>query len=222
MRIIKFEKLISTKMQIIISIIIIISVCNFFITGCTVRDDVVLTVNDVEISMDQARFYAYNKQANYEVYYLVSGTNIDWNAAYDESDAQISDVTIEDLVKQEVLVQIKKLALVSEYAKDEGISLTDEDKNDINALVEEFRNDSNDTLLAKTGKNKTTLTTIFTRQKYVDKLYEKLEITDDANAQDELFQELLADANTTLNDDLWNSITFDEAIYTTEDVKPME
>lgn len=202
--------------------------CCCFALGCTKKDDfsenVVMTVNDIEISLDQAKFYAYNKQANYEVYYLVSGAKLDWKAPYDESGelSKADSVTIEDLVKKEILEQIKKVALVSEYAKDEGITLSNDDLNEIDALVEEFISDSKDTLIKKIGKDKSVLTTVFTRQKYIDKLYEKLDIADDTAAQDELYREILAEAEIMINEDLWATIAFDEAIYTADDVEPME
>lgn len=202
--------------------------CCCFALGCAKKDDfsenVIMTINDTEISMDQAKFYAYNKQANYEVYYLVSGATLDWKATYDESgeSPEGNDITMETLVKKEVLDQMKKVVLVSEYAKEQNIKLGNEDLDDIDALVNEFVSNSKDTLLDKIGKDKDTLSTVFTRQKYIDKLYEKLGIADDSDAQDELYKELLAEAKIMINEDLWATIAFDEAIYTSDDVEPME
>lgn len=196
-----------------------------FALGCNKKDDfrenVVITVNETEISIDQAKFYAYNKQANYEVYYLVSGAKLDWKAPYDASNDN-SNVTMEDLVKKEVIEQMKKVVLVSNHAKDEGITLNDNDLKEIDALVEEFINDSKDKLINKIGKDKSVLTTVFTRQKYIDKLYENLDIADDADAQNELYKELLSEAKVMINEELWATIAFDEAIYTSDDVKPID
>ena len=194
-----------------------------FTLGCAKKNDfnenVVMTVNYMEISVEQAKFYAYNKQANYEVYYLVSGSEIDWDSPYDEAN---TDITMEALVKKEVLEQMKETVLVSQYAKEQGIKLDDEDLNDIDALVNEFVSDSKDTLLDKTGKDKDVLNTVFTRQKYVDKLYEKMGIIENEDAKDKLYKELLAKAEIKVNDELWNKISFDEAIYTSDDVEVME
>ncbi len=215
------------KLKYIYAFTITLLLCCFAL-GCSKKDDfkenVVITVNETEISIDQAKFYAYNKQANYEVYYLVSGAKLDWKAPYDKSSelSEGNDITMETLVKKEVLDQIKKVVLVSEYAKDEGITLNDNDSKEIDALVEEFIADSKDKLITKIGKDKSVLTTVFTRQKYIDKLYEKLDITDNADAQDDLYKELLSKAKVMINEELWATITFDEAIYTEDDVEPME
>ena len=196
--------------------------CILFAFGCSKKGDfgknVLMTVNDLEITLDEAKFYAYNKQANYEVYYLANGYKIDWNSPYDDD----TDMTMEDIVKKEVLAQMKELVLVSEYAKAQGVKLDDEDLGEIDALVDEFISDSKDTLLDKTGKDKDMLNTVFTRQKYVDKLYEKLQIAEDEDSKDKLYKELLAKANIKVNDELWDKIRFDEAIYTSDDVDVME
>lgn len=200
----------------------IILMCCFLAFGCSKKDDiddnVFMTVDGLEISPNEAKFYAYNKQANYEVYYLANGFKIDWNAPYDDD----TDMTMEDLVKKEVLAQMKELILVSEYAKEHGVKLDDEDLGEIDALVDEFISDSKDTLLDKTGKDKDVLKTVFTRQKYVDKLYEKENIAEDKDAKDKLYKELLSKADIKVNDELWDEIRFDEAIYTNDDVEVME
>ena len=196
--------------------------CLLFAFGCSKKNDfsenVLMTVDGLEISMDEAKFYVYNKQANYEVYYLANGLQIDWNAPYDDD----TDMTMEDLVKKEILAQMKELVLVSEYAKEHEVVLSDEDLDEIDALVDEFISDSKDTLLDKTGKDKDVLNTVFTRQKYVDKLYEKLQIAEDEDSKDKLYKELLAKANIKVNDELRDEIRFDEAIYTSDDVEVME
>lgn len=200
----------------------IILMCCFLAFGCSknynVDDNVFMTVDGLEISPNEAKFYAYNKQANYEVYYLANGFKIDWNAPYDDD----TDMTMEDLVKKEVLAQMKELVLVSEYAKEQDIKLSEKDLNDIDALIEEFVSDSKDTLLNKTGKNKDVLKAVFTRQKYVDKLYKKEDIAEDKGAKDKLYKELLSKADIKVNDELWDEISFDEAIYTSDDVEVME
>ncbi len=200
----------------------IILMCCFLAFGCSKKDDiddnVFMTVDGLEISPNEAKFYAYNKQANYEVYYLANGFKIDWNAPYDDD----TDMTMEDLVKKEVLAQIKELVLVSEYAKKQDIVLSNEDLAEIDSLVDEFISDSKDTLLNKTGKNKDVLKAVFTRQKYVDKLYEKENIAEDRDAKDKLYKELLSKADIKVNDGLWDEISFDEAIYTSNDVEVME
>lgn len=205
-----------------IGLFTIILMCCFLAFGCSKKDDVddnvFMTVDGLEISPNEAKFYAYNKQANYEVYYLANGFKIDWNAPYDDD----TDMTMEDLVKKEVLAQMKELILVSEYAKEQGVKLDDEDLGEIDALVDEFISDSKNTLLDKTGKDKDVLKTVFTRQKYVDKLYEKLQIAEDENAKDKLYKELLSKADIKVNDELWDDISFDEAIYTSDDVEVME
>lgn len=200
----------------------IILMCCFLAFGCSKKDDVnenvFMTVDGLEISPNEAKFYAYNKQANYEVYYLANGFKIDWNAPYDDD----TDMTMEDIVKKEVLSQIKELVLVSEYAKKQDIVLSNEDLAEIDSLVDEFISDSKNTLLDKIGKNKDVLKSIFTRQKYVDKLYEKENISEDKDAKDKLYKELLSKADIKVNDELWDNIRFDKAIYTSDDVEVME
>ncbi len=208
-------------------ILSIVCSCCIWLVGCgkdkdtnvsnASSDDIVLTVNETSLTLAEARYYAYNKQANYEVYYLASGSNINWNEIY-YSD---SDITLEQLVKAEVVEQMKKDILVCEYAQNEGISLSDEDMDEINAMADEFISDSKKELLDKVDASKDTLVKIYTRQMYCTKLYEKLQIADNTDAQNELFKMLLPDADVTLDSKLWSNINFDKVIYKSDDVDIM-
>ena len=172
----------------LLSIFILIILCASFVCGCKKDEekssDYAIKINDTTVSLAEAKFYAYNKQANYEIYYLANGNNINWDDVYD---AEVSDMTLENLVKREVQDEIKEAVLVSRYAKDEGIKLSDEDEALITKEVNNYISDSNKKLTDKTGTDKDLLTIIYTRKMYITKLYEKLEIADDSNKQKELY-----------------------------------
>lgn len=206
----------------------IVYVCCMCLIGCSKEDgansstdgssNIVLTVDDVSITLAEARYYAYNKQASYEVYYFASGSDINWNESYYND----SDITLEMLVKAEVLEQMKEAIIVSEYAKDEGVKLDDEDVAEIEAMADKFLTDSKKELLDKADISKDDLISIYTRQMYCRKIYEKLQIADDMDAQNALYEELSSDEDVSLNSDLWETIAFESAIYTVDDVEVME
>ena len=204
----------------LLSIFMLIIMCASFAFGCKKDEEksenYAITINSVTISTSEAKFYGYNKQANYEIYYLASGSPIHWDEVYD---AEVSDMTLEELVKKEVLDEIKKVVILSEYAKDEGIKLSEEDDELIEYSVNNYVSNSNKNLTDKTGKNKELLKTIYTRKMYIDKLYEKLEIADDSEKQEDLYNELLNDSMVDVNDEFWDTIEFNECIFTEKDVE---
>lgn len=208
-----------------ISVLILINIFVLFCFGCKgnekAADDVILTINKNSISLSEAKFYAYNKQAHYEVYYLASGHKLDWSAPYEDSNP---DISMEDLVKKETLEYMKKQLILCEYAKEQKIILSDSDMKDIENEVSAFFEDGNEQLIKKSGVTKDVLIRIYTRQKYVKKLcvkqYGEEYTLDDEN---ELYNSIIDKNayNIELNDDLWNTISFKDAIVNEDEVEPL-
>ena len=166
--------------------IILISVFLFSLTACEDKKEILLTINGEKVSLDEGKFFAYSKQANYEAYYLASGYELDWSAPYSSTDSSGNTTkTMEELVKSETLDLIKKYVIISEYGKDNDISLSDDDKEDIEKSVDSFLSDSSETLIEKIGASKEVLTTVYTRQKYYDKICEKIYKDADIKVTDE-------------------------------------
>ncbi len=176
--------------------------------------NIVLSINSTHISLAQARYFAYNKQASYEVFYLASGNSIEWDKPYYED----SDITLEQLVKTEILEDIKKNIIISLYAREKGIQLTPSDTDSIQVMAKTYLADSKGELIAKIDISESELSDIYTMQKLCEKLYEKLGITEDTSAQNTLFNKLSADYDYKLNNDLWNEITFKINIYSPGEV----
>lgn len=140
------------------------------IAGCGKSDAAVTTdttsplmnVNNQDVPFSVGEFYAYNEQASYEAYYLANGYSIDWNSDYDDS------MSVEDLVKSEVLERIKMFYIVSQYAKDNGVTLTEDDQAEIDEFITTYLN-GNQKVIDATKVTKESLRDIYELESYYNK-----------------------------------------------------
>lgn len=104
------------------------------LTGCSSfnDDDVVVTVNDTEITADVANFYARYMQAQYETYYSAYLGDDMWSSEAEEGK------TYEESVKDSVLEELEKMVLLEEHMEEYDVSLSDEEKQVIADAAREF------------------------------------------------------------------------------------
>lgn len=118
-------------------------------TGCDSKEETkttddsatLITIDDIKVPLSVGKFYAYNEQASYEAYYLACGYAINWSTIYENETDESSDyagLTIEEVVKRDLLERIKMFYVVSEYAKSNNVTLTDEDRAEIDEYVNEY------------------------------------------------------------------------------------
>lgn len=140
-----------------------------------VKNTTLLSSGDTEMTLDEGIFLTKNKQAYYEAYYLANGYTINWDSEYE--DGQI----LKDIVLEESLDFVKQIFLFSEYAKAQGMTLTDEEKSGITASAQEFLSDSRDNVLKATNASTDLVTRVYTRTAYHDKvcnmIYEDTDLT---------------------------------------------
>ena len=136
------------------------------------KDSIAAKVNDVEITLEEASFYAYMEQANYEAYYVASGVEIDWS--YETTDDDGNTVTIEDLVKEESMEIIYRQILFEDLAEEYGITLDEEDLEGVATDVSDFFTDSDDELLEKIGASKELVEKVYKSVALYKKVCEKI------------------------------------------------
>lgn len=148
---------------------------------------VLLSSGEYEMTLDEALFLTKNKQAYYEAYYLSTDADLDWNMDYEDGK------TFQEVVLEESLDFVKEIFLFSEYAKANGITISDTELSSIESEVETFISDSNKKLIAATQVTNDVLRRVYIRTAYHDKLcdqiYSKTDLTID---RDEVRQCLVA------------------------------
>ena len=148
---------------------------------------VILSSGEYEMTFDEALFLTKNKQAYYEAYYLSSGVDLDWNIDYEDGN------TFQQVVLDESLDFAKEIFLFSEYAKANGITLTDSELTYIDDQVSIFLSKSGDKVVEATRANSDVLKRVYTRTAYHDKLCEQIYKDADLTVnRDELKQCLVA------------------------------
>lgn len=153
----------------------------------SLADNALLTSGKYEMRYDEAFFLTKNKQAYYEAYYLTADKDLDWNKIYEDNK------TFSQLVLEESLDFTKEIFIFSEYAKANGITLSQSELDAIDKDVSTFLSESGTKVLNATKANADILKRVYTRTAYHDKLCEKIyNETDLTVNEDELRQCLIA------------------------------
>ncbi len=163
------------QILICIGIVVLISIAAFIIIKTDSRDSsedydkyikntVLMSSGDKKMLLDEGVFLTKNKQAYYEAYYLSSGYTLNWNAEYEDGKL------FKTLVLDESLDFVKQIFLFSEYAKAEGMELTEQELSNITASVDEFLSESGENVINATHADRELLTRVYTRTAYYDKV----------------------------------------------------
>ena len=140
------------------------------------EDTVAVSFGDTNIMLDEVTYMIRSMEYTYESYF---GSNICGN---DMSDG--SGMTVGDYIKQMSLSQLRQTLVLNEYAKKNGIELSDDQKAKVDEAIEKLQTESEDYLEA-----------VGATDELIEKTYTENAI---ANL---VYMDLVADVDTTVGDD---------------------
>lgn len=151
------------------------------LAGCSSlkADEVILKVNDSEVTADVANFYARYTQAQFETYYgAYMGENM-WNTEAEKGE------TYEESVKSSIQEELEKMLLLEQHMEEYGVTISDEEKELIQKSAKEFDEDNSlenkKKLMSDTETVERVMTLMAVEQKMRDKIIEGA----DKNVSDE-------------------------------------
>ncbi len=172
---------------------------------------VAIHAGDINVYLDEAKYYAYTAQATYETYFITEGKEIDWDSEMQDA------ISWQQGVKSTVLDDICRRECMYGLAEEYNVSLTEEQQEEINAKVDAYYSRSNEKLLSKIGVGRERLKFIFEKEE-IAKRVEEIMATVDENLPDETYEKWKS-GNTVTAEEQWKSITFNEPIFTLEDIQ---
>lgn len=140
------------------------------------EDTVAVSFGDTNIMLDEVTYMIRSMEYTYESYF---GSNICGNDMGDGS-----GMTVGDYIKQMSLSQIRQTLVLNEYAKKNGIELSDDQKAKVDEAIEKLQTESEDYLEA-----------VGATDELIEKTYTENAI---ANL---VYMDLVADVDTTVGDD---------------------
>ena len=140
------------------------------------EDTVAVSFGDTNIMLDEVTYMIRSMEYTYESYF---GSNICGNDMGDGS-----GMTVGDYIKQMSLSQLRQTLVLNEYAKKNGIELSDDQKAKVDEAIEKLQTESEDYLDA-----------VGATDALIDKTYTENAI---ANL---VYMDLVADVDTTVGDD---------------------
>ena len=140
------------------------------------EDTVAVSFGDTDIVLDEVTYMIRSMEYTYESYF---GSNICGNDMGDGS-----GMTVGDYIKQMSLSQLRQTLVLNEYAKKNGIELSDDQKAKVDEAIEKLQTESEDYLDA-----------VGATDELIEKTYTENAI---ANL---VYMDLVADVDTTVGDD---------------------
>ena len=140
------------------------------------EDTVAVSFGDTNIMLDEVTYMIRSMEYTYESYF---GSNICGNDMGDGS-----GMTVGDYIKQMSLSQLRQTLVLNEYAKKNGIELSDDQKAKVDEAIEKLQTESEDYLDA-----------VGATDELIEKTYTETAI---ANL---VYMDLVADVDTTVGDD---------------------
>lgn len=140
------------------------------------EDTVAVSFGDTNIMLDEVTYMIRSMEYTYESYF---GSNICGNDMGDGS-----GMTVGDYIKQMSLSQLRQTLVLNEYAKKNGIELSDDQKAKVDEAIEKLQTESEDYLEA-----------VGATDELIEKTYTENAI---ANL---VYMDLVADVDTTVGDD---------------------
>lgn len=140
------------------------------------EDTVAVSFGDTNIMLDEVTYMIRSMEYTYESYF---GSNICGNDMGDGS-----GMTVGDYIKQMSLSQLRQTLVLNEYAKKNGIDLSDDQKAKVDEAIEKLQTESEDYLEA-----------VGATDELIEKTYTENAI---ANL---VYMDLVADVDTTVGDD---------------------
>lgn len=181
------------------------------ITTISESKTVAIHAGEVQVLMDEARYYAYTAQATYEAYYISENREIDWDSKMKKEvtwQQGVKSIVLDDICRRECMY-----ALASEY----NITLTKEEEEMIDVAVEKYYSDTDKKLMSKIDIEKKRLKFVFEKEEIASKVEDVMMATD-KNLSDETYENWKT-GNTVTAEKQWKMITFKEHIFTLEDIQ---
>lgn len=140
------------------------------------KNQVVLTVNDQEVTYGELVMYL---QSNKEEIESVYGTEI-WDMEIDED-----GTTYEKLLKDSILEEIQYTKLVCSQAEALGITLSEDELLDVDEYTADFLSNFTEESLSYYDVNRDVIRTIYKDNVLANKVFESLTLNVDTNVSDE-------------------------------------
>lgn len=121
-----------------------------------------------DVYLDEAMIYAKVIEESYEAAY---GEDI-WNITYEATDG--SKVKFEELIKEETIEQMKMVKVMITTAKEEEISLTEEEQEEMGQQAKVFYEGLTDQQIKDMGISLEVVVRVYEENRLADKAYEKL------------------------------------------------
>lgn len=148
------------------------------ITGCAGNSSVAATINGKDITLGEVKTYVKYQQALYEqVYSVYLNQDIDWTAISNEETKQ----TMGDDAVSDFLNNYKEMVIVASHASDYGISLSDEENEEIKAAAKEFLEENSKAALKEMGATEETVISMLTYMTLQSRVQEAMRATADQN-----------------------------------------
>ena len=147
-------------------------------TGCAGNSSVAATINGKDITLGEVKTYVKYQQALYEqVYSVYLNQDIDWTAISNEETKQ----TMGDDAVSDFLNNYKEMVIVASHASDYGISLSDEENEEIKAAAKEFLEENSKAALKEMGATEETVISMLTYMILQSRVQEAMRATADQN-----------------------------------------
>lgn len=166
---------------------------------------VVLTVGQGQICLDEVRYYSYNTQATYEVFYSMEEEELDWHSEMSEG------VSLEEAVKSTILDTMCERQALVEYAAENGIVLTEEELAQVDEKTNTFFQQSGEDILEKIDIGNDRLKEVYAKDALYLKVKESLE-TEQNGMSGKVYNKWKASNDVTTNS-YWKYINFDTPIF---------
>lgn len=174
------------------------------------EDTVAIHAGEINVYLDEARYYAYTAQGTYETYYLTEGKQLDWKKKTKKG------MTMEELVKSTVLDDICRRECIYSYCKEYNIDLSEEEQEKIRIDLDNYYKETDGELLSKIGISRERLKKVFEKQAITKKIENVMAFSDE-NLPEETYKNW-KNENTVTAETQWESITFNKPIFTMDDL----
>ena len=171
---------------------------------------VAIVVGDYKVMLDEAKYYVYNSQATYELYFLSEGKEINWNGYMRDN------IIWEDGVKGFALSSMSRREFFYGLRDKYNVSFTVEEKDKIDRTVEDFFKESSDIIKNKISISKERLKYVVEKKEIATKVEDIINAAKDKEA-DKMYLRWL-ETSVCRGEECWENIHFKDHIITKEDV----
>lgn len=128
----------------------------------------IFTMGDKTMPLDEAYFITKNRQAYYEEYYYTYGAAFSWDIPVEQG------MTYEEAVLEESLQYSKQIFVLSEYAKDNGMKLTEAEEKVLASTINAYLTNSHSNIIKASYATEELVTRVYTRTALHDKVCEMI------------------------------------------------